>query len=278
MTAQQDICIEPFFLPSETGRLFCIGFLPTRSTPRAALLYLHPFAEEMHKSRRTVALQARRLAREGFAVLQVDLRGCGDSWGDFADATWQGWLYDAHAAISWLRERASSAPMILWGLRLGATLAADLSVQLVAVPHHLLLWQPVLDGELFLNQFLRLKLASEMLTAGSAQVDTKTLRTRLSSGETIEIGGYALSASLANALSELRLESAPPASSALWLDLNQAGQLNPASTRVVHAWQAQEVQVTASVIDGPPFWSTQEIVECHPLIDATTAALLECWP
>jgi len=42
----------------------------------------------MNKSRRMVALQARALAGRGFAVLQMDALGCGDSAGDMQDATW----------------------------------------------------------------------------------------------------------------------------------------------------------------------------------------------
>ncbi|MCK7578190.1 MAG: hydrolase 2, exosortase A system-associated [Chromatiales bacterium] len=274
----EEIDITPHFMPGQAGPLFCIHLAPRCGPVRGQILYLHPFAEEMHKSRRTVALQARRFAREGFAVLQVDLRGCGDSWGDFADATWQGWLQDAHTALSWLRERASDVPLMLWGLRLGATLAAHLSADLGHKPHHLLLWQPVINGDVFLNQFLRLKLASEMLKSGSAQADTKALRTRLGSGETIEIGGYALSSALGHTLTELRLEAAPSADYTLWFDLSKTSQLPPASLRIVRIWQAQDKAVAAEAVDGAPFWSTQEIVECCPLIDSTTTALLERWP
>ena len=40
------------------------------------------WAEEMNKARRMAALQARLLAENGYAVLQIDLHGCGDSSGD----------------------------------------------------------------------------------------------------------------------------------------------------------------------------------------------------
>ncbi|MBK8384562.1 MAG: hypothetical protein IPL11_02315 [Candidatus Accumulibacter sp.] len=43
-----------------------------------------------NKSWRIVPLQARALATAGYAVLQIDLMGCGDSSGDFGDATWGG--------------------------------------------------------------------------------------------------------------------------------------------------------------------------------------------
>ena len=113
--------IEPFFLSGEQGALFCIHLYPTDTAPKGGILYLHPFAEEMHKSRRMAALQARRFAAEGYAVLQVDLTGCGDSSGDFGDATWEAWHDDARRAHTWLLAKAPG-PIILWGLRTGASL------------------------------------------------------------------------------------------------------------------------------------------------------------
>ncbi|MCK7493610.1 MAG: alpha/beta hydrolase [Comamonadaceae bacterium] len=77
----------------------------------------------MNKSRRMAALQSRALAAAGFAVLRVDLLGCGDSAGDFGDATWPRWVDDVVAAARWLRRQhpdAADAPLWLWGLRAGA--------------------------------------------------------------------------------------------------------------------------------------------------------------
>ena len=69
------------------------------------MLYIHPFAEEMNKSRRMAALQSRALAQAGYAVLQIDLLGCGDSSGDFGDATWQSWVSDVVLGCQWLRSQ-----------------------------------------------------------------------------------------------------------------------------------------------------------------------------
>src|SRR5688500_8337577 len=120
----------------------------------------------MNKARRMAALQARRLAAEGFAVLQIDLLGCGDSSGDFCEARWELWRRDVQAALAWMRQRFQ-VPLALWGLRLGAVLACDVAQREETVDR-LLLWQPVTNGSQFLTQFLRLRLASEMLAAGAA--------------------------------------------------------------------------------------------------------------
>ena len=103
------------------------------------MLYVHPFAEEMNKARRTVALTARGLAADGWIVMLMDLLGCGDSSGDFGEASWESWLHDIAFAHAWLAERHSVAP-VLWGLRAGCLLIAQALARLDSQPD-LLFWQ-----------------------------------------------------------------------------------------------------------------------------------------
>lgn len=267
------IAIEPFYLHGDNGPLFCLYTAPRAGPVRASLLYLHPFAEEMHKSRRMVALQARHLAARGFQVLQVDLTGCGDSWGGFGDAQWALWRADAWRALEWLRQRATGNACILWGLRLGATLAIDLATRTSDIAG-LLLWQPVTNGELFLSQFLRIKLASEMLSAGSAQTGTKQLREQLKRGEPVEVGGYQIAPPLAEAISALNLPDMAPTQCVEWIEVvpDPQAPIAPAVERVVQSWGAQDCTVSPIQIAGEPFWISQEITVCPTLLDATCSA------
>jgi len=306
--------IEPFFLNGEQGSLFCIHLYPANTAPnghgdnatpdnetrharvphpnpppvgegtnvtlrefhvKGSILYLHPFAEEMHKSRRMAAMQARRFAAEGYAVLQVDLTGCGDSAGDFGDATWDGWLADAHRAHAWLAAKYAG-PIILWGLRCGASLAVELANTLSDI-ERLLLWQPVANGEQYLNQFLRIKLASEMLSGTQAQSGTKELRAQLEAGEAIEIGGYLLGSAMAGSLARMKLADMPPPCPVEWIEIGaeNSDDPTPASQRVVDAWRTAGVNVRTQTVSGEPFWVTQEITECPALIEVTSAVIRE---
>src|SRR6185503_20503781 len=142
---------QAFHLGTGECTRFCIATYP-RAAARGALLYVHPFAEEMNKCRRMAAISSAAFAEQGWLVLQPDLHGCGDSAGDFADATWDGWLDDISLAVAWLRVNAPG-PMVLWSLRAGSVLVADwLSRQHASVP--LMLWQPVINGRQYLSQFL----------------------------------------------------------------------------------------------------------------------------
>lgn len=265
--------MEPFFLTGGHGALFCLYLAPLGRVPKAAILYLHPFAEEMHKSRRMAALQARHFAANGYAVLQVDLTGCGDSAGDFGDATWSIWRDDVRSAHAWLADRAPG-PRVLWGLRSGAALAAEMAGELAGVAR-LLLWQPVIHGAQFLQQFLRIKLAAEMLNKGQSQSGTPGLLARLEAGETIEVGGYLLAPQMAAELHALKLANLAPACPVEWFELGSqgSGELSPASLGVIDAWRTAGVTVRGHCLLGEPFWVTQEITECPELIDATLESL-----
>jgi exosortase A-associated hydrolase 2 len=266
--------VEAFFLSVEYGERFCLSHAPA-GAPRGAIIYIHPFAEEMHKSRRMAARQAHALAARGWLVLQVDLFGCGDSPGDFGDARWDTWARDVRACLAWARAR-TARPIALWGLRLGATLAGELAADAALGIERLVLWQPVLNGEQFLTQFLRLRLAAEMLHGGAATSASAELRGQLAQGRTLEIAGYDLHPHLAAAIERVQLASLRPAVKRVdWIELGAeaAASLRPASQRVVERWRAQGLDVRTASVAGEAFWSTIEITECAALLEATQEAL-----
>ena len=256
---------EAFFLATPLGARYCLFHAP-QGRCRGALVYIHPFAEEMNKSRRMAANQARALAAIGYGVLQVDLTGCGDSEGDFLDARWEHWKADIDAASAYLRQRLNQ-PVGLWGLRLGALLALDYARSTPVA--QLLLWQPVLQGAAFMTQFLRLRVASGMFDASDA-AGTKELRAQLHAGQALEIAGYLLAPELATAIDALDAAQLAPNCPTHWIETvaSHERELPPAATRVAAAWPCDLQKVVC-----PPFWSTQEIAESPGLVTATCALL-----
>lgn len=279
MTSSSSACppARAFFLDAAPGQRFCLYHAPQPGQKcQGALIYIHPFAEEMNKSRRMAALQARAFTAIGFSVLQIDLYGCGDSSGDFADARWEIWKQDLAAAHNWLQQQTAT-PISLWGLRLGALLALDFAGDQQYQIHSMLLWQPIIRGELFLTQFLRLQLATEALSGqketGTA---TSTLRAALASGKSLEIAGYELAPSLAAAIAGLDAEQLAPVSGTIhWFEFSTqpARPAPPAPLRVADIWKQKAVNLQMLQIHCPPFWLTQEIVECPMLLSASCDAL-----
>ena len=261
---------EPFFLPTAHGERFCL-YHPPAGACRGALVYVHPFAEEMNKSRRMAALQARALAALGHGVLQIDLAGCGDSDGEFADARWEHWKDDLAAACEWLGRRLQQ-PVGLWGLRLGALLALDYARGAAHPVARLLMWQPVLQGSSYLTQFLRLRVAGDMLKEGEGGGGgTKALRSQLQSGQTLEIAGYVLAPQLAAAIDAADAAALAPPCPVDWIEVVAGADrsIPPAAQRIASAWQG----TTMHEVVCQPFWSTQEIAECPELVAATCTAL-----
>jgi exosortase A-associated hydrolase 2 len=263
---------QAFFLPVATGQRLCLYFRPQGKGAKGAILYLHPFAEEMNKSRRMAALQARMLAEHGYAVLQIDLHGCGDSSGDFGDSTWQSWLQDVVDARAWLSEHCP-APFWLWGLRAGCLLATEAAARLEE-PASFLFWQPVASGKQFLQQFLRLKVAGELL-AGEGKGVMEGLKQALANGETVEIAGYSLSSALAGGLETAELLPPSRQRRLIWLELSTRpdATLAPASVKRLEKWRDAGYSIISQAVPGPAFWQTTEIEAAPDLLAATIVAL-----
>ena len=261
---------EAFFLSGSSGARFCV-YHPPQGSPRAAVVFVHAWAEELNKARRMVAQQARALAAQGCAVLQLDLQGCGDSSGDFADASWRGWQNDVRDAVAWLRQRAA-APLVLWGLRSGCLLANQVGATLESTPRYLF-WQPAVSGRNLLQQFLRLRLAAEMGSGQKGSVDS--LKQALGSGQTLHVAGYALGPDLALGLESAALTPPPGATRMAWVEVSTRPEptLLPASEPVLNQWRAAGHAVHTQAVPGPAFWQTQEIEDAPAILPATQAAL-----
>lgn len=274
------VSAEPFFLEAVPGQRYCLFHPPAPGPCRGALLYVHPFADEMNKSRRVAALQARELAAAGFGVLQIDLYGCGDSSGDFSDARWETWKQDLAAAHAWLAARVGQ-PVSLLGLRLGALLALDYASTCALPLDRLLMWQPVQSGAIFLKQFLRLLTANDILSEDKeAKKSTGgvSLRDTLIGGQMLEVGGYEIAPALGAAIDALDAAGlAVTACPVDWFDVVPALDRpeSVAVTRLAARWREQGVALQMHRVVCLPFWATQEIAEAPELVAATTQVLLQ---
>ena len=266
--------VVPFFFNVEPGTRFCLYHIPNKKVPpRGAILYVHPFAEEMNKTRRMVAQQARAFAAMGYAVLQMDLFGCGDSCGDFYSGRWEQWKRDLAVAAEWLADRTSGLPLHLWGVRLGGLLALDFAT--TRKVEGVILWQPYINGRTCINQFLRLRLAAGMDddTPGAPR-STSALRAQLVTRGRLEVAGYELDAALVkgiDACDAASLELLPCRVDWFASGAPGARKLAASAARLGERWAARGVELHFHPLDGVPFWATSDISVCPALLAATAA-------
>ncbi len=238
-----------------------------------AIIHIPAFAEEMNKSRRMVALQAQALAEQGYAVLVLDLFGTGDSAGDFGEATWDIWLQNIDTALVWLQQQGALS-VNLWGLRLGALLAMDFISRNPQKIDRLLCWQPVVNGDVFITQFLRLRVAAAMMDSNAPQEKTSDMKRQLLEGQAIEVAGYLLNPDLIKPLIELRADKldwqAPNEVAVFEVASSEDTPVSLGNTQLLGILQQKNITAKLTQVVGNAFWASQEISEAPDLIKSTS--------
>lgn len=196
---------KAFYFGSGSFQLYGVLHRPRADATGVGYVFCHPFAEEKLWAHRVYVSFARELASRGHAVLRFDAMGHGDSDGEFEDATLDSYLADTESALRTLRaEMPELRELGLLGLRFGATVAA-----LVADRHQdvrsLVLWEPVLEGDQYMQEVLRGHLTAQMVIHGRIVVNRRELAQRLASGGDVNIEGYSLTGRLFEQISALRL-------------------------------------------------------------------------
>ncbi|MGO4956986.1 hypothetical protein ACTQ49_06900 [Luteococcus sp. Sow4_B9] len=121
---------------------------PPDGMARGSVVLVPAVDRESVVSYRAWHVLARQLARAGFVVVRIALRGDGDS-SDLADGdVVEQWLEDIRAAVGLARRILPEVPVSLVGLRIGASLVAACDLPEV---DYRLAWEPV-SGKDFLDR------------------------------------------------------------------------------------------------------------------------------
>ena len=196
----------PIFFDRKQDRLFGVLHRPEQEGNGNAFVFCHPFAEEKLWAHRVFVNFARELARRGYAVLRFDYRGYGDSDGDFTNYTLANHGEDIERATFFLHEQVNGIQKTgLLGLRLGASLAW-LSAERCGINGPLILWDPVLNGEDYVLEFLRSNLTTQLAIYGEIREDREQLVEKLRRGELVNVEGYELGRDVYQELAALRLD------------------------------------------------------------------------
>lgn len=175
-----------------------------KESPVNGYVLCYPFAEERLWAQRVYVDFARELSRRGDPVLRFDYTGNGDSEGNFEEADVETWLSDIGCAIRMLKTMVPGLDGVgLVGLRFGATLAA-LAAERNDVAR-LILWDPIVDGNQYMQEILRSNLMTQTAIFKEIQKDRRMLIQDLMEGKTVNAEGYEIGRRLYEGISDIRL-------------------------------------------------------------------------
>jgi pimeloyl-ACP methyl ester carboxylesterase len=296
------------------GRRFGLWVLPGRGARQVgSLLVVQPFGDEANLSRRVIVAQAMRLAQRGWTTLVLDLYGTGDSDGATDQASLGAWRADLLRASRLVRERAPGRHVV-WGIRLGALLAAELALALDQIADGYVFWQAPASGAAALDTLLKLAQVGSVArekavaaaggTSGAARTGGASEPSGLpgpgrpagspssarggdgveAESGLVDLGGYRLPGKLVADLSALRMHVPPLGTGGagcpvLFLGVQRnagAGMPAPkALSELVQRWLAAGYLAALRVTAGEPFWSSMEPSTPLGAFEATEAFLAE---
>lgn len=239
------------------------------------LVFCNPIFEERKAAQRVLVETARSLAQAGVRILRFDYRGCGDSPGDFDDFGPTTWLADIAAAVAELRTRTPDAPLGLLGLRVGAAMALHAAAGENGVDLTVL-WEPVLDGQQYIEQELRRKMVREMVMRKGDRSSREELLAGLRGGESFDYEGYRIAPRLYRELGTLETR---PAGTGRHLVVNVSHRDVPAESLAnwVVELNGRGHDAVIHTVQHPPFWNLVGLSDCSELIALTTNWITDRW-
>jgi uncharacterized protein len=149
-----------YFRPGEASLFGCFHPCDVESRRSRSILLCHAWGHEYMASHRAMRQLAARLAQSGWPALRFDWLGSGDSGGGSDRATLTDWQLDVGDAAAELTQRSRDAQQTMIGLRLGASIAL-LHTQRLNNVHSLVLWDPIVSGQAWLDDVVQQQDARE---------------------------------------------------------------------------------------------------------------------
>ncbi len=233
---------EPIYFGPPARRLFGWYHAPAPETARnRAVVLCAPLGHEALHTHASYRYLAEQLAAAGVAALRFDYDGTGDSAGGDDDSDRVGhWLGSIISAVDTLRQHSGAEAVSLFGVRMGATLAAVAAAERGDIAE-LLLWAPCRSGRLWQRE------RRVMQAAHGSQRGPEAGDEELEAGDE-EAGGFVYTRSTTEALD--RLDAAAllrkPADTVLLIGRDDL----PEDARLARSLTALGAAVTAKVWPG----------------------------
>jgi alpha-beta hydrolase superfamily lysophospholipase len=153
----------PMYFGDPGARLFGWFHLPERQVRETAVVICNPVGDDYVRAHRTLRHLAENLSAAGYPVLRFDFHGTGDSSGDERDPKrLAAWRRDVGVAIDEARALSGVTAVSIIGMRLGATIAAEVASVRGDVAS-VVMWHPFSTGAAFTSETLRMHKMHRML-------------------------------------------------------------------------------------------------------------------
>lgn len=268
--------IIPKYIDGDRGQLFSLLYQPDNmSDETECFVVASSFAEEMNRCRYMCTMLAQSLAEHGYAFLSVDPYGVGDSEGDFVEADWGQANKDLLTGIAYAEELGFKEVSIL-GVRLGALQAMQILPEIKNLKR-LILWQPVINGQSALTQFLRIKIAAS-IGRNETPGTISDFDAQIENGESIEVAGYDVSPGLYTGMKRSRFEDHIDTCTVpvgWFTTLPSEDRKTPrADINMIEKWQQNGTTVNHRIVYGPSYWQVHERTLVPELVDATVQYIM----
>ncbi len=262
----------PLFFRNGTYSLFGVLHKAAASRPLPSFVFCHPFGEEKLWTHRVFVAYARRLAAAGHTVLRFDYMGNGDSEGAFSDTSLETARADVHAAIEQVRHASGERAVSLLGLRLGATIASLVAEEAEDI-RQLILWAPIVDGDRYMQELLRINVTTQMATFKEIRQERPQLVEVMQQGSTVNVDGYEMSLPLYSQVAAVKLASTPHrfVGPCLIAQVDRQERPSPELQRLAASYS----NATLAFAQEEPFW--KEIARSYQQPAANLFAVTSSW-
>lgn len=256
--------MNPYYFGTRERRLFGIYEAAARTFASRGVVLCHPWGNEYIHAYRAMRQLSKLLSAAGIHTLRFDYFGTGDSDGDVAAGDLGGWETDIQAAVKELKDTTGSKRVSLVGLRLGATLAANLAVRVGAEINSLVLWDPIVSGVEYLTE-IRRSARAEWLRPRSALARLAPQR------RAHLIGGFPLHEPIVATFRQIDLAALAPALPHRTLVV--VSQPLDSHARFQRALDRRPSPLPFEHIDSPPGWIEWPVD--HPLAGTLPVKVLQ---
>lgn len=260
--------MQPFYFGTSANQLFGAYHAPEGAGSRnGAVVLCQPLCHEYLRAHRAFRNLAMALAAAGLHVLRFDYLGSGDSSGRSDETTVAQCLSDISVAIDELKDISGVSKVSLIGLRFGAALAVLAASRRKDVKR-IVLWDPVTDGQTYVNEVLKLQERWVADRLGQAAANSRS--------RDDEFIGFPLTAAILDGLCLTSLMPPPSLGSVqLSLFVSEDRPCYEALRRAL----SESGEIVTKVIAGSGDWATPDAVHSillpHAMIRAIVAAVTE---